>query len=68
LPSKNPYTDAILSIADEYKNLIKTSKKKGNRVPKTMHDRPKDSVLFPKLMASQKRAGITKPKRRNIVG
>jgi len=34
LPSKNPVTEAITSIVDEYKFLLKESAKKENQTPR----------------------------------
>ena len=68
MPSKNPYTDAILSIADEYKNLIGHSKKKGNKTPETMTELPKNYEMFPKMKRKLRTNGITQKPRRNIIG
>jgi|TARA_X000001388_G_scaffold46237_1_gene32884 hypothetical protein len=68
LPSKNPYTDAILSIADEYKNLIGHSKKKGNKTPETMTELPKNYEMFPKTQRQLKGMGVKSRPKRNIIG
>jgi len=34
LPSKNPVTEAITNVIDEYKLLVKESAKKENRTPR----------------------------------
>tara|TARA_R110000744_G_scaffold223538_1_gene342292 strand:- start:66 stop:254 length:189 start_codon:yes stop_codon:yes gene_type:complete len=45
LANKNPYTDAILSIADEYKSLLASSKNKKNKTPIISHgDKPEDLI------------------------
>ena len=56
MPSKNPYTDAILNIADEYKALLKDSPKK--KVPKIMSEKKRGDPM-PKLRERQAMRGIT---------
>ena len=58
MPSKNPYTDAILNIADEYKALLKDSPKK--KVPKIMSEKKRGDPM-PRLRERQAIKGITSP-------
>jgi|TARA_R100000808_G_scaffold18553_1_gene40638 hypothetical protein len=67
LPVKNPYTAAILSIADEYKELIKKSGKE-KRKPAMMEERRPGQEMFPKMKRALSERGITRPSKRNIIG
>jgi len=67
LPVKNPYTAAILSIADEYKELIKKSGKE-KRKPAMMEERRPGQEMFPKMKRALSERGITRPSKRDIIG
>ena len=61
MPAKNPYTDAILNIADEYKALLKDAPKK--KVPKIVSKRTQNNALDA-FIARKEALGITaKPRR-----
>jgi len=61
LPAKNPYTDAILNIADEYKALLKDSPKK--KVPKIVSAKKQNNALDA-FIAKKEALGITEKPRR----
>ena len=61
MPAKNPYTDAILNIADEYKALLKDSPKK--KVPKIMSEKNRGDALAD-FIALKESLGITERPRR----
>ena len=67
MPVKNPYTAAILSIADEYKELIKKSGKE-KRKPAMMEERRPGQEMFPKMKRALSERGITRPSKRDIIG
>ena len=67
MPVKNPYTAAILSIADEYKELIKKSGKE-KRKPAMMEERRPGQEMFPEMKRALSERGITRPSKRNIIG
>ena len=67
MPVNNPYTSAILSIADEYKELIKESGKE-KRKPAMMEERRPGQEMFPKMKRALSERGITRPSKRNIIG
>ena len=52
MPSKNPYTDAITSVVGEYKALLKSSAKKGNKTPKITGGNNSEELLA-KLFADK---------------
>ena len=58
MPAKNPYTDAILNIADEYKALLKDAPKK--KVPKIMSEKKLGDPM-PRLRERQAIRGIASP-------
>ena len=49
MPSKNAYTDAILSVVDEYKVLLKESAKKENHTPQISGGESSD-ILIQKML------------------
>tara|TARA_R100000655_G_scaffold86307_3_gene126306 strand:- start:1171 stop:1359 length:189 start_codon:yes stop_codon:yes gene_type:complete len=50
LPSKNPVTEAITSVIDEYKLLVKESAKKENRTPR-ISPAGESQALLEKMLA-----------------
>ena len=50
MPSKNAYTDAILSVVDEYKVLLKESAKKENQTPQISGGESSD-ILIQKMQS-----------------
>ena len=67
MPAKNSYTEAILNIADEYKELIKKSGKEKKK-PAMMEERRPGQEMFPKMKRALSARGITRPSKRNIIG
>ncbi len=49
MPSKNSYTEAILSVVDEYKVLLKESAKKQNQTPQISGGESSD-ILIQKML------------------